>query len=162
MMADSFPSPSSIPGSARGRGDNDGDTVHASNGKKVSTLPTTRAHMHPCAICTHVHPLVDWDSGRVRKEQGREALTRLLALPLICVLPSPLHLLPPSLPENAKIANSPGQSAENGTVSITPSRSQTRAAGSGAQDGTQGSEPIRQSIQNQPSIVIDDAKVTPI
>ncbi|QDZ19345.1 spermatogenesis-associated protein [Chloropicon primus] len=67
-----------------------------------------------------------------------------------------------SLPENAKIPTSPGPSSETGTVSITPSRSQTRAAGSGTRDGTQGSDPIRQSIQNQPSVVIDDAKVTPL
>ena len=67
-----------------------------------------------------------------------------------------------SLPENAKIPTSPDPNVKTGTVSITPSRSQTRAAGSGTQDGTQGSEPIRQTIQNQPSIVIDDAKVTPL
>ncbi len=56
------------------------------------------------------------------------------------------------------MTNTARQNAETGTVSIAQSRSQTRAAGSGT-DGAYGSEPIRQSIQNQPSIVIDDAKV---
>lgn len=75
-------------------------------------------------------------------------------------LPTPCELYKmKSLPENAKIPTTAGKNVETGTLSITPSRSQTRAAGSGTQDGTQGSEPIRQSIQNQPSIVIEDAKV---
>ena len=69
-----------------------------------------------------------------------------------------------SLPENPNLANSPRKNVETGTVSIAASRSQTRGSnlGSGAQDGAYGSEPIRQTIQNQPSVVIDDAKVTPI
>ena len=57
------------------------------------------------------------------------------------------------------MTSSPRQSVETGTLSIAASRSQTRAAGSGNTDGAYGSEPIRQSIQNQPSVVIDDAKV---
>lgn len=64
------------------------------------------------------------------------------------------------LPEQPRAKD--GSSRETGIVSMAATRNSSRAAGSAAQDSTYGSEPIRQSIQNPPSIIFGQAKVTPI